>query len=321
MPSSEEPDWRPAATIENLQLRAAMMAAARRFFAERGVMEVDTPVLSAAAASDLHIASLRSQLTLGKPRWRYLQSSPESAMKRLLAAGSGPIFQLARVFRDGEAGAQHNPEFLLLEWYRPGFDLASLMDEVAALVSALLGSDPPVARMSYRQAFVSHAGIDPFGASLDEIAELCRSEGFQSHLDDRDAGLDLLLTRKVQPALPSGCVFIHGYPADQSAQARIRPGDPPLAERFELFLDRIELANGYQELTDAGEQKARITADLERRRARALPEVPVDRHLLGALAHGLPDCAGVALGFDRLVALKAGVSDIREVMAFPIERA
>lgn len=321
MPSSEEPDWRPAATIENLQRRAAMMAAARRFFAERGVMEVDTPVLSAAAASDLHIASLRSQLTLGKPRWLYLQSSPESAMKRLLAAGSGPIFQLARVFRDGEAGAQHNPEFLLLEWYRPEFDLVSLMDEVAALVSALLESEPPVTRMSYRQAFVSHAGIDPFGASLDEIAELCRSEGFQSHLDDRDAGLDLLLTRKVQPALPSGCVFIHGYPADQAAQARIRPGDPPLAERFELFVDRIELANGYQELTDAGEQKARITADLERRRARGLPEVPVDSHLLGALAHGLPDCAGVALGFDRLVALKAGVSDIREVMAFPIARA
>lgn len=316
-----EASWRPATTLEVLKMRAAMAAAARRFFNERGVMEVDTPVLGAATASDLHIASLRTRISVDGQKAFYLQTSPESAMKRLLAAGSGPVFQFARAFRDGEAGPMHNPEFLLLEWYRPGFDLGALMDEVAALVARLLGSKIPVERVSYRQAFVTYAGIDPFAASLETIAELCRRSGFREALEDRSAGLDLLLTRHVQPALSPGCVFVYHFPADQAALARIRPGDPPLAERFELFLDGIELANGYQELNDAREQRSRIDADRARRRERGLPEVPADTRLLEALAHGLPDCAGVALGFDRLVALNAGIEDIRRVMPFPIDRA
>ncbi len=318
---SSEASWRPAATCEVLRLRAAMLAAARRFFLKRGVMEVDTPVLSAATASDVHIASLQTNISLDGPKPVYLQPSPESAMKRLLAAGSGPIFQFARAFRDAEAGPMHNPEFLLLEWYRPGFDLGALINEVAALVAVLMKPKIPVEQLSYREAFISYAGIDPYTASIEAIAELCRRSGFRGALDDRSAGLDILLTRLVQPALSPGCVFLYHFPADQAALAKVRPGNPPLAERFELFLDGIEIANGYQELIDAREQRIRIEADLARRRERGLPVVPADIRLLQALEHGLPECAGVALGFDRLVGLKAGVEDIRRVMAFPVDRA
>jgi lysyl-tRNA synthetase class 2 len=316
-----ELSWRPSAPLEVLKLRAAAMAAARRFFEDRGVMEVDTPVLGAATASDVHIASLHTHVSLGAPTSFYLQTSPESAMKRLLAAGSGPVFQFARAFRDGEAGTLHNPEFLLLEWYRPGFDLSALMDEVAALVAALLQSELPVERVSYRDAFMRCAGIDPFTANFETIIALCRRSGFREALEDRNAGLNLLLTALVQPALSPGCVFLYHFPEDQAALARVRPGKPPLAERFELFVNGMELANGYQELTDARALKSRIDADRARRRKRGLPAVPVDSRLLQAMEHGLPECAGVALGFDRLLALKAGVGDIREVMPFPIEKA
>lgn len=319
--AAAEAGWRPAATLKVLRLRAALVARARRFFADRGVMEVDTPALGAAAASDVNIESLETHVSVAGGKPFYLQTSPESAMKRLLAAGSGPIFQFARAFRDGEAGPQHNPEFLLLEWYRPGFDMTALMDEVASLVSALLELNTPARRLSYREAFIIHAGIDPFSADLGQIADLCRRLGFKQALRDRNTGLDLILSRRIQPGLPRGIVFIYHFPADQAALARIRPGDPPVAERFELFVDGIELANGYQELTDAGEQRERIDQDLGRRRAQGLPEVPVDRYLLEALEHGLPDCAGVALGFERLLGLKAGIEDIRKVMAFPIDRA
>lgn len=316
-----EASWRPAASLEVLRLRAALVNQARRFFAERGVMEVDTPVLSASAASDVHIGSLQTRVSLASAKAFFLQTSPESAMKRLLAAGSGSIFQFARAFRDAESGRLHNPEFLMLEWYRPGFDLSALMQEVAALVAQLLNSNTAATRLSYRDAFLKYAGIDPFTAGVEEIGDACRQLGFPGPLVDRNQGLDLLLARRVQPGLPPGCVFVYNYPADQAALARIRAGDPPVAERFELFVDGVELANGYQELTDAQEQRNRIEADLARRRKRGLPVVPKDRHLLDALEHGLPECAGVALGFDRLVGLEAGIEDIRRVMAFPIGRA
>ncbi len=298
-----------------------MIAKTRRFFDQRGLMEVDTPTLSAAAASDVNIASLQTQVSAGRPRLLYLQTSPESAMKRLLSAGSGPIFQFARAFRDGEAGPSHNPEFLLLEWYRPDFSLRALMDEVADLLKTLLEQDLPVERMPYREAFRRFAGLDPFTASFEAVAELCRRSGFAGRLDDRNAGLDLLLSQRVQPALSPRCVFLFDFPAEQAALARIRSGEPPAAERFELFVDGVELANGYQELTDAEELKQRIEADGVRRRERGLPQVPVDVKLIQALEHGLPECAGVALGFDRLVGLKAGIEDIRKVMPFPIDRA
>lgn len=314
-------DWRPAATLKVLKLRATLIAKARRFFYKRGIMEVDTPALSAAAAFDVNIVSLHTKVSAGRPRSLYLQTSPESAMKRLLCAGSGPIFQFARAFRDGEAGPNHNPEFLLLEWYRPGFSLGALMDEVADLLEVLLERDLSAERMSYREAFQKFAGLDPFTASFEAIAELCRSSGLEGELDDRNAGLDLLLSQRVQPALSSRCVFLFDFPAEQAALARLRAGGPPTAERFELFVDGVELANGYQELTDAKELIRRIEADNVRRRERGLPQVPADQGLIRAMEHGLPECAGVALGFDRLVGLKAGIEDIRRVMAFPIDRA
>ncbi len=298
-----------------------MIAAARRFFDQRGVMEVDTPVLGAATTSEVNIASLHTQVSAASSASFYLQTSPESAMKRLLAAGSGPIYQFARAFRDGEAGPMHNPEFLLLEWYRPEFQLQALMDEVVALVTALLELALPVERFSYRDAFEKFADIDPFSASLEAIDTRCRRSGFHGVLSDRSAGLDFLLTRLVQPALSPGCVFLFDFPAEQAAQARILPGDPPTAERFELFLDGIEIANGYRELADAREQQRRTEADLARRKERGLPAVATDFKLIEALEHGLPECTGVALGFDRLVARKSGVRDIRRAMSFPIDRA
>jgi lysyl-tRNA synthetase class 2 len=316
-----ELSWQPSAPLEVLKMRAATMAAARRFFDRRGVMEVDTPVLGAATATDVHIASLKTRVAIDRPRSFYLQTSPESAMKRMLAAGSGPVFQFARAFRDGEAGAMHNPEFLLLEWYRPGFALDALMDEVASLVAVLLDSEFPVERLSYRDAFIRGAGIDPFTASLESIAALCRGFGLREAADDRSVALDLLLTARVQPSLSPGCVFVYDFPLEQAALAQLRPGNPPVAERFELFVNRVEVANGYKELTDPLELRRRMDADRARRRKRGLPAVAVDRNLLQAMEHGLPDCAGVALGFDRLLCLKAGIGDIRRVMPFAIDRA
>jgi len=321
MACGTEDSWRPVASLEVLRLRADLLEKARRFFLQRGVMEVDTPVLGACAVSDVHIHSLQTRLTGPAQGPRYLQTSPESAMKRLLAAGSGPIFQLARAFRDGEAGRLHNPEFLLLEWYRPGFDLAALMDEVEALLDELLGAAPPARRLTYREAFRIHAGMDPFSAPAEEINRACRHLGMHGSPDDRDAGLDLILSERVQPGLGQGRTFLDEFPASQAALARIRADDPPVAERFELFVDAIEIANGYQELDDAEEQRRRFSRDLTARRKRGMSSVPEDRHLLAALEHGLPNCAGVALGFDRVVLLAAGLDDVAQTMAFPVGRA
>lgn len=321
MAADSDSDWWPAVPKERLEMRAKLLAHTRRFFSDRGVMEVDTPVLGRFAATEVHILSLCTRVSAPSARFLYLQTSPESAMKRLLAAGSGPVYQIARAFRDAEAGPRHNPEFVLLEWYRPGFDLAALMDEVEALVGALLEIDSPARRWTYGDAFRRYAGMDPFRASTDDICAACRELGWSGALHDRDAGLDLILSRRVQPRLPPGMTFVTEFPASQAALARIRSGDPPVAERFELFVDGVELANGYHELGDAAEQRRRFEGDLERRKEKNLPSVDIDRRLIAALAHGLPDCCGVALGFDRLVGLKTGIDDIRAVMPFPVERA
>lgn len=317
-------DWRPSASLDTLRLRAAVLAKIRAFFAARGVLEVETPALSAATVTDLHLASLETrcraeaagELTL------YLQTSPEFAMKRLLAAGSGPIYQVARAFRDGEAGRRHNPEFTLLEWYRPGLDHHGLMDEMDALLGEVLGA-APAERLSYGELFAGRLGIDPHRATGAELEAAARAAGFTDALDlERDAWLDLLLSVVLEPGLGRGRpTFLYDFPASQAALARVRPGPPPLAERFEVYVEGMELANGFHELTDAAEQRHRFERDLERRRERGLPEVPIDHRLLAALAAGLPPCAGVALGVDRLVMLAAGVSSLAEVVAFPIDRA
>lgn len=331
------PLWKPAATLETLRLRAQLLAAIREFFAARGVLEVDTPVLSHAAGTDPQLHSFTTHYNgpeappEGTPL--FLHSSPEFPMKRLLAAGSGPIYQLGKVFRNGECGRWHNPEFTLLEWYRPGFDHHALMDEVEALVTDLLaGVLRPVAseRVSYGALFLRHAGIDPHGAGAADLRECARAHGVGDvpglTLDERDAWLDLLLTHTVIPRMePQRLYFVYDYPASQSALARIRPPAPgqacALAERFELFINGVELANGFHELDDSGEQRRRFERDNARRQAHGLPTLPLDEHLLAALAHGMPPCAGVALGVDRLLMLAAGATTIGATLAFPYARA
>jgi lysyl-tRNA synthetase class 2 len=315
-------DWPPSASLDALRLRARLLASIRAFFAERGVLEVETPAVAGCGASDVHIASLSTQCRAG-PRL-YLQTSPEFAMKRLLAAGSGPIYQVCRAFRDGESGRLHNTEFTLLEWYRPGFDHHALMDELSVLVGRLLGSTAPTRRLTYRDAFVEHLQVDPFEESTNALlarAEHCGLKLTGDNSVERDLVLDFLFSHSVQPRLGDGQVYVYDYPASQAALARVRAAQPPLAERFELFLNGIEIANGYHELTDAHEQRQRFAADGRARKRLGLEQMPVDERLLGALAHGLPDCAGVAVGLDRLFMVAAGESSIDAVMAFPVARA
>jgi len=320
-------DWRPTASMEMLRLRAKILAKIRAFFAECGVLEVETPLLASAPATDLHLQALSCRYRgpgADGGRDLFLQTSPEFAMKRLLAAGSGPIYQICRAIRDGEAGTMHNPEFTILEWYRPGLDHHTLMDEIDELLSSILGADTGE-RLTYAESFERHAGIDPLWASAAQLGSRARDllSGEAPNLgDDRNGWLDLLLSHAVEPQLGNGRPsFVHDWPADQAALARVRPGDPPLAERFEVYVEGIELANGYHELTDPAEQRRRFESDIEARRLAGLPGPPIDVHLLAALEHGLPECSGVALGVDRLIMLAAGTRNIADVLAFPIDRA
>lgn len=316
---SASSDWRPTASLETLRLRAGLLARVREFFSARGVLEVETPLLASATTSEVHLASIPVPEGNGGGS-RYLQTSPEAHMKRLLAAGSGPIYQLGRAFRGGEAGRHHNTEFTLLEWYRPGYDHHRLMDEVEALLGALLGTGR-AQRLSHAEAFRRHAGVDPDSARDDTLERLAVELGARPQDAgglDRDACLDLVLSRLVQPALGTGPVFVHDFPASQASLGRIEDG---CAQRFEVFVDGVELANGYRELTDPAEQRRRFEADRRRRRQRSLPDVAPDARLLAALEHGLPESAGVALGFDRLVMLAADAGELGAVMAFPTDRA
>jgi elongation factor P--(R)-beta-lysine ligase len=319
-------DWRPSAARARLEARAALLAQARGFFAARGVLEVDTPLVVGAPVSDVHIHSAAVQLERGAPPRHYLHTSPEYAMKRLLAAGSGDIYQICHVVRGFERGRLHNPEFTLIEWYRVGFPLGQLMDEVEALVRTLLG--PAAAgrrgeRLSYRDVCRRELGLDPFSATLAELQQAAAPLGYAAPAPaTRDEWLELLVGARVGPQLGRGALtFVHGYPASQAALARLDPHDPRTAQRFELYCDGVELANGFHELAAAAEQRARFAADNAERRRRGLPEAALDERLLAALAAGLPDCAGVALGFDRTLMLATGAARIEEVLAFPTERA
>ena len=320
-------DWRPSASADTLVIRARLLQRIRAFFQAREVLEVDTPLLSRAAVTDPHIESfVLLEPQQGIPR--YLHTSPEYAMKRLLAAGSGSIYQVCKVFRQGEAGRHHNPEFSMLEWYRLGFDHHQLMDEVESLLRELLDGYRTLAagqRLSYRAAFQQYVGVDPLSASVAELQAAVKQHGIEViGLDEthKDPWLDLLMTHVIEPALPpNGPVFIYDYPASQAALARIRQSEPPVAERFELYLNGMELANGFHELTDAQEQRQRFAADLAARKASGLPGVPADERFLAALESGLPPCAGVALGIDRLVMLAAEVKSISEVLTFDDARA
>lgn len=323
-------DWRPAASIDVLKMRALMLARIREFFRRRDILEVETPALSAAGATDPHLHSFTVRTAFADDRAAplCLHTSPEFPMKRLLAAGSGSIYQICKVFRAAEVGRLHNPEFTLVEWYRVGFGYHELMDEVAALVAESLDGFrilAPTEKLTYRDAFVHACGIDPHSATSEEMIDLARARGIivaGLSVDDRNGWRDLLLTRLVEPNLGNRrLTFIYDFPATAAALARIRPGEPAVAERFELYLDGVELANGFQELTDPQEQRRRFEQDARARDQRGLALVPMDRRLLAALTHGLPACSGVALGFDRLVRSAARVASVAETLAFPIDRA
>ncbi len=316
-------DWRPSATRRALKERAARLARVREFFGARDVLEVDTPLLVNAPVSDVHIASASVALGTGPPL--YLHTSPEYAMKRLLAAYGCDIYQICHVVRGGERGRLHNPEFTLIEWYRIGFTLASLMDEVEALVRVLLasaGAGRRGERLTYREAFARELALDPFLAGDSTLLEAARRLGFASRGASRDELLEFLMGVGVGPRLGRGVLtFVHGYPASQAALARLDPEDPRAALRFELYCEGVELANGFHELSSAAEQRARFECDNGERRRAGLPVRGPDERLLAALTAGLPDCAGVALGFDRTLMLALGARHIDEVLSFPTARA
>jgi lysyl-tRNA synthetase class 2 len=305
--------WQPSASLETLRLRARLYRDIRQFFDTRQVLEVETPILSAGCVPDPMIEPFYT----GTQRL-FLHTSPELAMKRLLAAGSGAIFQITKVFRDGEAGRWHNPEFSLLEWYRPGFNQDDLIQEVDEFLRTLLHC-PPVERLTYCALFEQYTGLHPLHAPLRALQNYAAQFGLVQDLD-RDTCLQLILSHDIEPHLSRPTV-ITDFPASQAALARKRADNPQLAERFEVYVQGIELANGFYELTDPVEQRQRFEEDLAKRQALNLPTYPLDERFLAALESGLPDCAGVALGLDRLLMLIVGASHIHEVLAFPIARS
>ncbi len=306
--------WRPTATIENLQQRARIYREIRAFFAERDVLEVETPLLSKTTNPDPQVASM---LAHNQGQTLYLQTSPEFAMKRLLAAGSGSIYQICRAFREGEKGRRHHPEFTLLEWYRIGFDYQALMDEMEQLIDELSGGNNVYRRLSYRELLIKYAGIDFLNIELAELRTSCSElvSGTNVRELDFDQCLDLLISLVISPQL-EGYLFVYDYPISQAALARASSDNPLLAERFELFYNDLELANGFSELTDAGLQRSRFEKDNRLRASKGLPEYPLDDALLAALESGMPDCAGVALGLDRLLMVLLGLDTIDQALSF-----
>lgn len=313
--------------LDALRLRARLNALIRAFFAERDVLEVETPVLSEAGNTEPNIESFSTRFSghvdAGAPV-RWLRTSPEYPLKRLLAAGVGDCYELGRVFRNGEAGGRHNPEFSMLEWYRVGWDDRALAQETVELVRralALVGRQVQVQVLSYRALFVQALGIDPLSDSIETLRAPLHDIAIDPDGLTRDDWLDLLMTHRLQPGFASDTLtVVHDWPASQCALARIRPGEPPVAERFELYLGAYEVANGYHELNDAQEQRARFMRDNAVRAARGLPQLPVDERLLAVLSQ-LPDCAGVAVGVDRLLMAMGGTTQIADVLAFAFARA
>lgn len=302
------------------------MALIRQYFAEQQVLEVDAAVLSQCAVSDPFIDSLEVSFRSypdADAEVCYLQTSPEYAMKRLLAAGSGSIYQMGKVFRNGEEGRFHNPEFTMLEWYRLGLDDNELMDDVERLVCLVLDIGP-IRRCTYNDIFLEKLGVDLQKTSTAQLAAVMRQHvEVDMDLEDRDAWLNLLMSHVIEPLLKDEPVFITEYPASQSALARIKGNAEGelVAARFELFVEGMELANGYHELTDSEEQQRRLNADQYTRELLALPQRPLEQRLVTALEYGLPDCAGVALGVDRLVMLALRASHIEEVIPFTFRNA
>ena len=318
-------DWRPSSSVAAAMRRAQALGAARRFFAERGVLEVDTPLLSGTTVSDPHIESIAVTLARKPGRRYFLQTSPEFFMKRLLSAGYPDVYQICKAFRDGEAGPRHSPEFTLVEWYRLGYGLRQMMEETTAFITALIAPQcvtGPPAFIEYDEAFGRYADIDPGRAPLSALKKAADPDPrlVASLGADRDAWLDLLLTLRVIPRFAAGrLTVLYHYPASQAALARLCPANATAADRFEVFYADLELANGFVELKDANEQARRFERDRASRRERGQPVHATDRRLLAALESGLPDCAGVAVGFDRVLMIGEMAEDIRQVQTFAFD--
>lgn len=312
--------WQPTASIEALRLRAETITAIRHFFDSRGLMEVETPLLSHFTVTDVHLHSFICNSDRNR---YYLQTSPEYAMKRLLAAGSGPIYQICKAFRQDEAGKNHNPEFTMLEWYRPGFTHHDLMDEMNEFLQAVLKT-ASAKRQTYRECFQTHLNIDPLTASNEALKQAVISHQIDiTALNlDKDDYLDLLFGEVIAPKLGlTEPMFIYDFPATQAALSKIRPENPPVAERFEVFIHGYECANGFHELQDAEEQLARFISNNQKRAEKNMPQLDVDVRFIEALRHGFPSCAGVAVGIDRLIMTKVRARSISEVISFPISLA
>ncbi|MBT8087208.1 MAG: EF-P lysine aminoacylase GenX [Gammaproteobacteria bacterium] len=316
--------WRPTSGPQTARTRAQMLERIRDYFVATGALEVDTPTLGICAVSDPQIESFEIATSAVHARPLYLQTSPEFPMKRLLAAGYPDIFSICRVFRDGECGHQHQPEFTMIEWYRRDHGLNEIIADTLDVIRAALGAAAPqqVRQFDYSDLFVEQLGIDPHVASIDALA---RAAGADADLRDvlgaeRDDWLNLVLSSRIVPEFAADqLTVLRHYPASQAALARLCPEDPRVADRFEVFVGRTELANGYVELTDATEQRRRFEQDNAERRRRHRPVRPIDDELLAALQHGLPACAGVALGFERLHMRHDGTDDIRDVVTFAFE--
>jgi elongation factor P--(R)-beta-lysine ligase len=323
-------DFQPTASWKNLRLRAELLARIRRFFDERKFLEVETPLLSADVVVDRHLDPIAVVLPNdarrpheGRQLW--LQTSPEFGMKRLMAAGGDAIYQITRSFRAGESGRLHNPEFTIVEWYRQSDDYLAGMQLLSDLAEVLFGQGP-AERLTYAEAFVRTLAVDPHRATIADLLAIAEREQVPAPASfanaDRDAWLDLLLVERIEATLGHGRpTLLCDYPASQAALARLRPGDPPLAERFELYSSGIELANGYCELLDAAALRTRNAEANRQRAADGKLALPSESRLLAAMDHGLPPCTGVALGFDRVAMLLAGAASIDEVLPFPVDRA
>ena len=321
----EQIPWQPSAPIKNLLARAKIIAEIRRFFTDRGLLEVETPVLSEFGVTDIHLSTFSTEFVSpfgeqSKTLW--LATSPEYHMKRLLAAGSGPIFQIGKVFRNEEAGNRHNPEFTMLEWYRPHFDMYRLIDEVDDLLQQILDC-PPAESLSYQFVFQQYVGLDPLSAERSElVAKAKQYQLANPEEEDRDTLLQFLFSTVVEPQIgQKQPVAVYHFPATQAALAQLSSEDLRVAERFEFYYKGLELANGFHELSDANEQLRRFEADNRQREKMGLPTREIDQRLLAALHAGIPNTSGVALGVDRLIMLALNAESISEVISFAVDNA
>ncbi|MEY4767687.1 MAG: hypothetical protein RL637_326 [Pseudomonadota bacterium] len=322
--------WQPTASLAQLRLRAQMLATIRQFFAARGVLEVETPLLAHTTTTEPGLTFFATEFIFShQPESLFLQTSPEFAMKRLLAAGSGSIYQICKAFRNSESGRFHNPEFTMLEWYRIGFDLTKLIEEVCELLQLLLATTDyvkTIEMVDYVSLFQQITALDPLNFCLTEYRKYARdhdlSEAIELCEEDQLQWLDFIFSHQIQPHLGQQHIcIVRDYPAIFPSLARLKPTNPLLTERFEIFIQGLELGNGFFELTDAKQQRRRFEQDLQQRQQKQLPTVKIDEYLLAALTVGLPECSGIAIGLDRLLMVLSNCSHIDEILSFPLQRA